>query len=487
MSHILIQIFAGIGLFFVGVTFLSNNIKKVGSKHAPKVIATLAKNDLTSAIAGVVSGIITNSGKAVTFTLVGLCEAGLINFRKSMPIIMGGSIGSAFIVLWASFNFEVVVYLLLGIAGLYFQFGDRKNLKTRVISGIVLGFGLLFYGLEMIKLGAAPIKTMPWFEHYILLTQGHWFFALVIGAVLALVSQSGSSVAIIAISLVNAGILGVDEAIMLVFGTNVGSGISTAMLGLGLNGMSRRLVMFHGFFKIVGVFILVPLLYWEVYGNIPLIKNFVSHYSSHASMQIATIYLLYEVITGIVVGGLLNPIAYWFDRLHGDRAKTGEVLADSAAMGETATPAPVGLGGTAAKIVAGVPSAVSNGNSGIRPPASLQVAILYTPGNEHETLRSTLESHNVHVVAHQLIDANWRDTLDQLSADILLLNMSEDFEEQQELLNVLMAESRMPVVFNDRLHPHSNLAELGVDWVRRLVHKFHLLAGKSAQPATLEA
>lgn len=480
MSHIAIQLFAGIGLFFVGITLLSNNIKKIGSKHAPKVIATLAKNDVTSAIAGIVSGIITNSGKAVTFTLVGLIEGGLINFRKSLPIVIGGSVGSAFIVLWASFNFETIIYLLLGFAGLYFQFGNRKNAKTKVISGILLGFGLLFYGLEMIKLGAAPIKTMPWFESYIILTQGHWFLALSIGAVLALVSQSGSSVAIIAISLVNAGVLGVNEAIMLVFGTNVGSGISTAMLGLGLRDMSRHLVMFHGFFKIVGIFIMVPLLYWEVYGNIPLIKYLASFYSSSPSMQIALIYLMYEVITALFVSQLLNPIARLFSYISGKNVEETDSVNDAA-------PITIDFNNhdyvrnslPAAETVGGVSQNVLSDN--------LQVAIMYTPGNQYEALHRMLESHNIDIVATREIDNNWRTTLNKLSADILLVNMDEDFADHEEFLTALMDESRMPVVFNEGLSSRHNLTELGVDWVKNLVQKFHRLADKSPQIAMLEA
>ncbi len=309
MVSIIFTILGGLGIFFVGVNVLGDSIKKLGGTHAPKVIRSLASNDLKSTLGGMIAGIITNSGKTVTFSLVALSELGVLNLRKCLPIIMGGSVGSAFIVLYASFSFENVVYGLFLIAGIFYQFGNMKKDRTKLIAGVALGFALLLYGLHLIKVGAAPMKEFPWFEGYIKATQGHWLLALAVGAVLALVSQSGSSVAIIAISLVNTHILGYDEAVMLIFGTNIGSGISTAMLGFGLNDLSRQLILFHGFFKIIGVVVMVPALYLEVYAGVPLLKDFVAGMTGDASMQIALIYLLYEIVTAMLVASFLPQIA----------------------------------------------------------------------------------------------------------------------------------------------------------------------------------
>jgi len=499
MLNISLQIFAGIGLFFVGITFLSNNIKKLGGKHAPKVIAALAKNDIQSTIAGIVSGFITNSGKAVTFILVGLIEADLISFRKCLPIVMGGSVGSAFIVLWASFNFQIVIYLLLGVAGLYFQFGNRKNHKIKLISGVVLGFGLLFYGLEMIKLGAGPIKSMPWFEHYIVLTQGHWFLELIVGAILALVSQSGSSVAIIAISLVGTGILGVDEAIMLVYGTNVGSGISTALLGLSLKGLARRLVFFHGFFKIIGIVVMVPLLYWEVFGGVPLIKNFVSFYSSNSSLQIALIYLLYEILTAIFVSGLLTPIAYWFETGITHHIRTvnnnDEAIDNNIVSRATQDNYNTNFNNAAVSInpfTGGIINRkrstpitehdpVINISTSDDSPENIVVDILYTPGNRFDAIDKMLATHNVTVRMHEEIDSQWRLTLDRVSADILMVIMDDNFPSHDDLMHSLLSESRLPVLFNDAAYLHEKFLTFQKDWLNSLVQKLYNIVGRPMQ------
>ena len=261
-----------------------------------------------------ISGAITNSGKAVTFTLAGLISTGLLTARKALPFIIGGSLGSAFLVLWAAIDFKYMVLVILGITGLYYQFGDMKSSRTKMTAGILLGFGLLFYGLQLIKTGASPIREFSWFTNFILATQEYWLPALFIGAIAALIAQSGSAVSIIAITLVNADLLNMDQTIMLIYGTNIGSGVSTGILAYTLPGTSRQLVLFHAFFKIAGSVLLVPLLYLETYAGIPLIKHLVSFLTSSSGIQIAIIYLLYELVTGIVLAPLLNKVSELLSR-----------------------------------------------------------------------------------------------------------------------------------------------------------------------------
>lgn len=304
------QMFAGLGLFFVGMHKVSAHMKELGGPYAQRIIGSLAGSDLKALMGGFISGLATNSGKAVTFTIAGISSGGLLSLRKGLPIVMGGSIGSAFIVLWSSFDFKELVFVIFGIVGLYYQFGDMKHTKKKAIVRALLGFGLLFYGLELIKIGAAPIKEFHWFTQFIVDTKDYWLIAMFTGTLGAIVSQSGSNVAIITMPLVSAGILGMDQAIMLVLGTNLGSGICTALLALGLSGVSKRLVLFHAIFKSVGILVMVPLIYLESYTHLPLIKHLVTSLTGNLNTQLALVYVLYELVTALIIWGLLD----WFSR-----------------------------------------------------------------------------------------------------------------------------------------------------------------------------
>lgn len=446
MAHIILEILGGLGLFFVGINILSDNIKQLGSDYAPIIIRRFAKNDITGVFSGLVSGIATSSGKAVTFSLVALGEIGALNLRKSLPIVIGGSIGSAFIVLWASIDFQLFIFALIAIAGALYQFGNMKNARLKLITGVILGFGLLFYGLEMMKMGAAPIKELPWFHQYIESTRDHWLLALIIGAILAFVTQSGSSVAIIAITLVTNGMLGIDEAIMLIFGTNVGSGVITAMLGLSMSGLSRQLVLFHGLFKIVGVVVMVPLLYIEVYAHIPLLKHFVALLTSSINLQIASIYLLYEIITGLAVFGFLNVISDWI-------AKNADTLSFKST----------------------VPTLSDQ---------HLKVALAYSEHQDVTILKKILVENGVNIVVAKPFNSAWSELIEKHRAEVVLVNLDEEVSSELAIIEDLLEGSKIPVLFNDNTALKTKNTDPKI-WGAALADKLYKLAHKKRPGSSL--
>lgn len=420
MFHILIEVFGGVGLFFVGINYLSDAIKKLGSGYTPGIIRAFCRSDVTSVLGGLVSGVATSSGKAVTFSLIPLAELGQLNLRRCLPFVMGGSVGSAFIVLYASFDFELVVFSLMGIAGMLSQFGNQKEKKLQLITHVVLGFALLFYGLQLIKMGAAPVKDLPWFSAYLHASQGHWYVALAVGTGLAFLSQSGSSVAIIAMSLVSAGLLGFDEAVMVVFGTNVGSGISTAVLGLGLRGIGRQLVLFHGFFKIFGIFVLVPLYMFEQNSDYVLLKGLVQHLSQTGSMQIAIIYLMYEIITGFAITSFLTPIARTIEFVTTEKSRK-----------------------------AGVTSLVEDSHSIDNKSYNARIALAHPEDANVSQLIEALRKEGIKVILAKRYDSDWISLVRDSRAEALLINLDQDPDQYFFEIEEILQKVNIPVFFNE--------------------------------------
>ncbi len=313
--NVYLTMFAGLGLFFVGINLLSEHLKSYGKPYVRKIVHTLASTDIRAIFNGALAGAVTNSGKAVTFSLIGIVSSGLISSRKSLPLIIGASFGSALLVLWVSIDFKLVDMIMLGIAGLYFQFGQKTSSKAKFIGGVLLGLGLIFFGLELLKTGASTFKQDAAFMSFIGSTHNYWIISLLLGTAAAFVTQSGSTIAIIAISFFDTGLLSFEQAIMFIYGTNIGSSISTALLGLGVQGTSRQLVIFHALIKITGALILVPLLYIEFYGGVPLMKKLASFFALNQGAQIGVIYVLYEVVSGAILWAVINPVSRTLARL----------------------------------------------------------------------------------------------------------------------------------------------------------------------------
>lgn len=313
-SHALLQTFAGLGLFFVGINFLSDHLKECGRPYVKKIVSYFASSDLRAIFSGIIAGGLTNSGKAVTFSLVGMVSSGALSSRRCMPIIIGGSFGSSLLVLWVTIDFAMVQFALLGIAGLYYQFGNMKKVPTKFFSGLAFGLGLVLLGLEMLKHGASTIKDNAEFLHLISTTHGYWFAAFLAGAVGAFVTQSGATISLIAITFLSAGLLDFDQTVMFVYGTNIGSGLSTAVLAYGMTGTSRQLVFFHATVKMIGSLVLVPLLYIESYMDVLGIKWFVALFTPAPGTQVGAIYIVYEVMSALALLIFINPVSKIFDR-----------------------------------------------------------------------------------------------------------------------------------------------------------------------------
>ena len=305
----ILSAFAGLGLFFVGLSIFSENLKSFGKPYVRPIVETCAGSDWRAMVGGILAGAVTNSGKTVTFSLTALISSGLLDVRRALPIVIGGSLGSALIVLWISFDLELIDLLMLGIAGLIFQFGNSKSSRTKFIAGTLLGLGLIFYGLTLLKNGASEFKESPAFVAFLANTHGYWFLALLLGGIGAFVTQSGSTISIIAMSFVGAGLLNFDETVMFIYGTNIGSGVSTALLGLTVAGAARQLVMFHAGVKIVGAIVLVPLLYLESLAGVPSVKALAAVFTSDASSQLGAIYIIYEVASALLLALVLSPTA----------------------------------------------------------------------------------------------------------------------------------------------------------------------------------
>ncbi len=308
-------IVAGIGLFFVGINLLSHNMKQLSMGYVRRCIAVSLDRSGVAFLAGLLAGAVANSAKAIAFVTAGFVAAGFVTACEVLPVMLGASIGSSLIVFWSAIDLKVAVLFLLGIVGIGFQYGARRDATYRKFMGALLGIGLIFYGLQLLKDGAGALPDVAWFRELMLATSQYRFAALGIGAALALLTQSGSAIAIIAVSFASVGLIDIDQTIMLIIGTNLGSGGSVWLLATGLKGSSRRIVVFYALLKWVGALVLIPALYLETYLQVPLLKWLISQLTVQPGFQVALIYLVYECVSALTLACFRQPLYRQLERL----------------------------------------------------------------------------------------------------------------------------------------------------------------------------
>lgn len=301
------SLLAGLGLFFVGLHFLTDHLKMLSGRRLRERVASLTKHPLMGVFWGGVLIAVTQSTAVTTFILIGMLRSGMTKVRQTLPIIIGTNMIAGVIVLVLVFDVKIGIFFLLGLAGFLYTNYSARRLRT--VAGAVFGIGLLFLGLNTMQAGVAPLADAPWFEAALQWTRGSYVLGFIIGAALSFLVQSSLAVVVLTIALQQAGLFSLSEAIMVVYGANVGSSFLTLVLSYNLSGQSKQIAMFQTSFNFVGAIFLVPLFYLEMYGGVPLVKTATEAMSASGGTQIAIVNLIFNAVPGVVLFIGMAPFA----------------------------------------------------------------------------------------------------------------------------------------------------------------------------------
>ena len=305
MGDILGNLIGGIGVFFVGMRMISSGLKQMTSRRFRIVMARWTDKGFQGGLIGLVLGFVTQSGSAISFIVASLVGSGMIGVRQSLPVIFWANAGLGLLVVLAFLDIKVLVLFLLGVAGISIAF--EKPARYRHLASTLFGVGLLFYGLYMIRTGATPLAEKEWFESLLLQGQESYIVAFMVGLVLTAISQSSTAVTILAIALTQSGLFSIEQTIMIIYGTALGSSAITWFLSTSLKGTPKQLVMAQILFNIVVLTILVPLFYLEIYGHVPLVKALMAEVSFRIEQQLVYVYVLLNLIGAIFLSFMIGP------------------------------------------------------------------------------------------------------------------------------------------------------------------------------------
>ncbi len=295
--EIFVDILAGLGLFLVGVKLIASHLKQLSGPWFRRLIERATRNRFAAALLGLLSGALTQSSSAITFISISVVTAGLSDVARVAPMVIWANVGTSVLVLLSAIDISHAVLFLLGVTGIAYYFDVDRAPRLRHLFGALLGLGLLFLGLELIKTGAAPLREMESVRDFLTFAASSYVAAFVIGAALAVVAQSSAMVSIIAVTMVNVGILTVDQTIVIVIGASLGSGIATLLLSANLSGVGRQIGYLQVAVKALGVLALLPVFAAESYGLLPGIKGLVVALAADVATQVALVYLLLQVVS----------------------------------------------------------------------------------------------------------------------------------------------------------------------------------------------
>ncbi|WP_207457418.1 Na/Pi symporter [Azospirillum sp. SYSU D00513] len=311
---IVAAIFGGLGLFFIGVKLIGANLKQMGGRRLRGLMTRSTRSPWLSGLVGTLAGALTQSTNAVTFIVINLAAAGVVEVRRAVPIIVWANVGTSLLVLMAALDLRLIALFLVGVTGVLYQMEMDKSARFRNAVGALLGIGLLFLGLNLVKAGAAPLRELEIVREFVGFSAESPLIAFLIGALLSLVAQSSSTVSVIAVAMVSVGLLATEQAVMIVYGASLGSGLSVWFMASNLHGTPKRLADLQLFTKLAGVAVLVPLFLVETGLEVPLVMHALRAGFDTLAERIAWLYLVVQVVSAVAVTAVMRLLYAMVER-----------------------------------------------------------------------------------------------------------------------------------------------------------------------------
>lgn len=267
----LLKLLGGLGLFIYGMLTMGNALEKMAGEKLEKTLETVTGNIFKAVgVGALVTGII-QSSSATTVMVVGFVNAGIMNLKQAVGVIMGANIGTTVTaqllrldttgavegsLLMQILKPSMLAYVAVALGAGLFMFAKKR--KHHDFGEILLGFGVLFIGMSIMEGSVTALKDMPWFQHMFTIFTNPVLGILVGIAVTAIIQSSSASVGILQ-AVASTGAITYAAAIPIILGQNIGTCVTALLSALGANKNAKRAAMIHFYFNLIGsvFFILV--------------------------------------------------------------------------------------------------------------------------------------------------------------------------------------------------------------------------------------
>lgn len=341
-------LFGGLALFLAGLQSLSEGMKKAAGQAMTTVLAQLTTNRFMGALTGAfVTGVL-NSSTVTTLLVVGFISGGMMTLAQSVGVIMGANIGST--VTAQLLAFDLSAYSLGPVAIGFFMLFTAKRDKVKYYGMMIMGIGLVFYGMGLMSDAMTPLRSyQPFLD--ILESLERPMAGIIAGALFTAIVQSSAATVGIAIAMASEGLLALPAGITLALGANIGTAVTTAIMGI-MSSKSTdavRASVVHVLFNVVGVLVWLPLIWllvdiavWISPSSPEL--DILARAGAEVPRQIANANTFFNVINTMLFIGFAGWFARLAERLVPERKPRAGVIIEPEFLNEAAlVAAPIAL------------------------------------------------------------------------------------------------------------------------------------------------
>ena len=260
LFDIIFRVLGGLGIFIYGMQTMSNTLQEISGDRLRKLISTITHNKFLSIFLGLIVTAIIQSSSVTTVMVVGFVNAALMTLKQAIGIILGANIGSTVTGWILVLKIGKYGLPMAGIGALAFTFSRSEKRRKRAV--LFMGFGMIFFGLELMKNGMTPLREIPYFLDLFRKFEASSIPGVILsaltGAVLTAVLQSSAATVGITMALASQGLIHYKTAVALVLGENIGTTITAYLASIGTSSNAKKAAYAHIFIKVIGVSIVIP-------------------------------------------------------------------------------------------------------------------------------------------------------------------------------------------------------------------------------------
>ena len=303
----IISLLGGLGLFLFGMKYMSDGLNQVAGNKMRLLLEKLTRNRFKGFLLGVLVTAVIQSSSATTVMLMGFLNAGIMDLAQATGVIIGANIGTTITAVLIAIDVSAIAPFCIFIGTVMALFSKKQTQKF--IGQIILGFGVLFFGLKYMSGPEAMgvLKTSAAFQAFITKANNP-FLGLLIGFIMCSVLQSSSaSIGVLqALAMTSASLMPMKFAIYLIIGINVGSAMPLFLSALGAKTNAKRAAVIYFIFDFVGMLIFTPIAL-----IFPQYAEWIKTLSDNGSVQVAIAHIIFKVVTAFV----MLPFIKWVVKL----------------------------------------------------------------------------------------------------------------------------------------------------------------------------
>ena len=312
----LLLMIGGITVFLHGLNLMSENMQEIAGGKMKRLLASATSSPIKGVAAGAAVTAVIQSSTATGIMLAGFVNAGALGFSEAVSVIMGANIGTTVTAQLVSLSgndlFDITAFgSLVAFAGFLLTFSEKPVVFR--VGRIMLGFGLIFIGLEIMNESIFAFRNYEFFKR--LFTASSPFILILNGFLITGIVQSSSAVSSVMIILALNGLINFESSMYLVLGANIGAGVAVLFITAPMSAEARKVAVANIAFNVIGMLlVLPPLMLFE-----KEIAGFFVAISGGIERQVANFHTLFNLAVTVALLPFVKPFVKLVDKVGGIR------------------------------------------------------------------------------------------------------------------------------------------------------------------------